>query len=93
MICSECAEKDERVQANPSQAVWGKCSHCEQWGWLLKLVEVSQPEIESELRRKLKRANRENEELRQVIKFQRDALGNLGEQFIKLSTLLKEKDV
>jgi hypothetical protein len=60
---------------------------------MLEVSELAQSVVELELRRKLKRANRENEDLRQLVRFQRDALGNLGKQFINLSTLLKEKDV
>lgn len=64
---------------------------CGDWAW----CHEKQAWVTSEadhLRRKLKLANRDNEALRQTVKFQRDALTSLGQQFIKLSTLLKEQD-
>lgn len=87
--CETCA--GEVFLPDDLGVAWGACEHCGDWDWCKKII----PPVstEAELRRKLKKANKENENLRQVIKFQRDALGNLGEQFVKLSTLLKEHDV
>lgn len=92
MICSKCAEeRDEGI--DPKNIRWGHCPRCDTWAWIYDASPTSDNQQILELRRKLKKANRENEDLRQVISFQRDALGHLGEQFIKLSTLLKEKNV
>lgn len=87
--CETCL--GEEFDPCSSSTEWHKCDKCGDWDWC-KSVSEEEPNVEAELRRKLKKANRENEDLRQLVKFQRDALGNLGEQFLKLSTLLKEQN-